>query len=79
MIAKISISTVVAVVLFAAYGVAFASSEKVEMCHVTGSEKNPYVVIGVSSKSFDAHVAQGDFLLPESGECTDGGGGPFPA
>src|SRR5918998_1865628 len=40
-------------------------SERVTLCHRTGSEKNPGVTISVSEHALDAHLRHGD----ERGEC----------
>jgi hypothetical protein len=34
----------------------------VSICHVTGSDTNPVVLIQVSPNAVDAHLAHGDFL-----------------
>ena len=42
---------------------------KVLLCHNTGSESNPIVLISVDVASVDAHVAnQGDFF-PQGDDC----------
>ncbi len=60
----------VSAALFA--GVAGATQgddHKVLLCHHTGSESNPIVLISVDVASVDAHVAnQGDFL-PQGDDC----------
>jgi len=44
-----------------------AQQDKVEVCHVTGSQTNPIVLIEVSGNSLDAHLAHGDFLPTNNG------------
>jgi len=44
-----------------------AQQGKVEICHVTGSQTNPIVLIEVSANSLDAHLAHGDFLATNNG------------
>ncbi|MFZ2984349.1 MAG: hypothetical protein WA054_00920 [Candidatus Moraniibacteriota bacterium] len=56
-----------------------AASDKVAVCHVTGSEKNPVVTISVDQHSLTAHAEHGDTLLdPINGCGGDGGPGPVP-
>lgn len=60
--------------VFAAFGGAGVDSataqyeyeygQKVTICHVTGSEKNPNVTIRVSVNAMTAHLAHGDTLGP---------------
>jgi hypothetical protein len=38
--------------------------EKVTICHRTGSQKNPFVTITVSSNAVDAHLRHGDTIGP---------------
>lgn len=58
---------------FAAYGTAFAA-DKVLLCHHTGSESNPFVLINVSTNSLDGHAQTNDFPAPGTTveSCTDG-------
>jgi hypothetical protein len=58
-----------------AAGFVFAGTEKIAVCHFTGSEGNPFEVISIADRAFPAHEEHGDFALPESGVCEDGGGG----
>lgn len=44
---------------------AAAKSEKVSVCHETGSSKNPLVLISVSKNALSSHLNHGDFILPE--------------
>ena len=39
-----------------------AGAAKVEICHLTSSETNPYKLIEVSAKAADAHASHGDFV-----------------
>ena len=57
--------------------IANANAGKVLICHKTSSEKNPIVLISVSSNAVQAHLSQGDTLLP-AGETDCSGGGPSP-
>lgn len=59
-------------------GLAKASADKVLICHQTGSEKNPVVIISVSSRAEQAHLNHGDTLLPAGENDCSGGGGPLP-
>ena len=47
---------------------AFAEAEKVEVCHLTGSETNPVVLIEVAQTATPAHWEHGDFPAVE-GSC----------
>lgn len=70
-------------------GAAQSSQEKVQLCHGTASDTNPYVRIRVSESGLAGHfdgTAPGhgknnnpDFVLPAgaSGCADDGGGGEF--
>ena len=55
----------------------FASaSDKVDICHFTGSDTNPMVVVSVDAHSLPAHFAQGDLLYhAATATCGDAGGG----
>ena len=55
-------------------GIAFANSHKVQVCHLTGAENNPVVLIDVAAKAVDAHLAHGD-TLATGGSCNGNGGG----
>lgn len=54
---------------------AFAENDKVTICHRTGSESNPWVIITVSESSLkNGHTAdKGDFPIPDpfSGDCAN--------
>jgi len=76
MVLRLTIGTGVA--LLAIFGIAFAGQEKVAICHATSSTENPFVLIEIAAPAFAAHEAHGDFLVPESGDCSDGGGGEVP-
>ena len=76
MVLRLTAGTIIALV--ALFGVAFAGQEKLEVCHATGAEDNPFVLIEIADPAFDTHLAHGDFLAPENGDCSDGGGGQAP-
>jgi hypothetical protein len=46
---------------------ALAGEEKVQICHVTGSEKNPSVSLRIAASAVPAHLEHGDTL----GACDD--------
>ncbi len=64
-------------VLLGVVGVAKASGNKVYVCHVTGSEKNPVVLIDVSASALQTMLDNGDYLLPD-GQASCEGGDPLP-
>lgn len=81
MITKMSMLTAVlavGVVLVAYTNVASASVTKVGVCHATGSIEHPYELITIADVAFPAHEAHGDFVAPENGDCSGGGGDPTP-
>jgi hypothetical protein len=45
--------------------------EKVNLCHQTGSEKNPFVVQSVNANQVESHLGNGDFLY--NGPLKDNG------
>jgi hypothetical protein len=66
----------VVVVLGVSSGVAYAQTPaedqyegKTTICHRTGSQKNPWVVITVSNNALPAHKAHGDTLVGPNGTC----------
>jgi hypothetical protein len=79
---SVAVGGVVALALIG--GVTYASQDKLEICHATGSEKNPWNVISVGEKSWPAHEAHGDKYPVPQGGCDavvppdDGGGTPPP-
>lgn len=78
---EIMLKKIIAAVSFSSlvpFGIAFAGQDKIVVCHVTDSESNPYVVIAIADAAFPTHEAHGDFALPESGDCSDTGGGGDP-
>lgn len=46
-----------------------ATAMKVTICHRTGSQKNPYVMITVSQNAVPAHTAHGDIIPAPAGGC----------
>jgi len=63
----IALGGVIAIALAGA-GV-YAAQDRVEICHVTGSEKNPWNIITVSAKAWPAHEAHGDKYPVPAGGC----------
>jgi hypothetical protein len=51
------------------------AKQKTTICHQTGSEKNPFVVIAVSNHALPAHRGHGDTLEGPGGTCP---GPPIP-
>lgn len=48
---------------------------KITICHATGSQTNPFVIITVSTSAIPAHTGHGDIIpAPASGICTAGNG-----
>ena len=67
-ISLVAITLVAAVIGMGLTGPAMAAQQdKVELCHVTGSQTNPIVLIEVSGNSLDAHLAHGDFPATNNG------------
>lgn len=52
-------------------GFVYAGTNKVTVCHATGSEKNPYVMVEVSANGLNGLDNEGDFI-PAAGatDCT---------
>lgn len=64
----IALGGVIAVALAGA-GVYSAQQNRIEICHATGSEENPWNIITVSVKSWSAHEAHGDKSPVPVGGC----------
>jgi hypothetical protein len=43
-----------------------ATGKKIQVCHRTGSKKNPFVLISISRNALPAHLRHGD-LMPTAG------------
>lgn len=63
---------------FVISGVAQAKTDKALVCHVTGSDSNPAVLIRVSDNAVSAHLGHGDYLLPQGQIDCSGTPGPVP-
>lgn len=71
MVRKIILSALAAG-LVAVPSVAFATQQdKVNLCHKTHSETNPYVVQSVNANEVESHIGNGDFLY--NGPLKDNG------
>lgn len=42
---------------------------KIEICHLTGSETNPWVEIEINENAWSAHVKHGDFKVDATHTC----------
>jgi hypothetical protein len=58
-----------AALLAARAGTSLAAAEKIDVCHYTGSESNPWEQISVAEASWDAHNAHGDGRLGTDAHC----------
>jgi hypothetical protein len=74
----ISLAVIVFAVAFAIPFLTNAGAGKVNVCHITGSEKNPVVEISVSVNALKAHLDHGDFLPDASGNCVQSVPTPTP-
>ena len=54
------------------------NDHKVDVCHVTGSESNPVVMINIAQPAVQAHLDHGDYLADEETGCTIVPDGPGP-
>ena len=71
---KLGISLGVVTMLTLPFLVSAGDNEKVIICHMTGSETNPYVEITVSINALESHIDNhGDFILGPGEECSIGG------
>lgn len=53
-----------------AAGVAAGAAENVALCHATGAEDNPFVLISVSVNALHGHEGhEGDFVPDEGAGC----------
>lgn len=62
--------------LLASSGFVYAGANKVDICHTTDSETNPWVVISIADAAYDSHIAHGDIDVNDDGSCGDDGGDP---
>jgi hypothetical protein len=73
-------ATVVSAVVCGTFAVtaAQAGGGKVQICHMTGSATNPYVLVDVSVNAQDAHATNhGDVSPGTDGSCPQAPGGNF--
>ena len=66
-------ATVVSAVVCGTFAVtaAQAGGGKVQICHMTGSATNPYVLVDVSNNARDTHLdGHGDFVAGDGGSCS---------
>lgn len=57
----------------------YMAQNRIEICHATGSEKNPWQIINVSEKSWPAHQSHGDkYPVPQGGCDAPEGPGTTP-
>ena len=53
----------------AATASATTAAKRVDVCHRTGSAKNPFLTLSVSRAALASHMRHGDLLAPASGGC----------
>ena len=50
-------------------GTSAATGGRIEICHRTGSAKNPFRTLSVSRAGLEAHMRHGDLMMPSGATC----------